>query len=532
MEEVAKHNTADDLWIVIDNEVFDVTQWKDEHPGGKKILMKVGGKDASKQFHTYHDAAKVMASIGNKYKIGTLEANATSAIVPAQCAVSEKSEMGGNPRIGTQQPEFGDLVPFGDANWYQGYYSPYYNESHAALRKEVREWVDEKIQPFVDEWDVTGQIPQEVFHEFADRGYLASLTGLKNFPTEYTDRRLSCVPLEKFDVFHEFVILEELCRAGSGGVVWNLTGGFTIGSPPVFKFAKDAIRKRVLPEILSGRKRICLAITEPQAGSDVANLTTTAELSEDGKHYIVNGAKKWITNSVWADYFTTAVRTGGEGMGGISVLLIERTMPGVNVRKMETQGMRVSGSGYVTFEDVKVPVENLIGKENKGFKTIVTNFNHERLGIIGQAVRFSRLLYEEAMKYSQKRRTFGKKLFDHDVIRNKLGQMASKTEAGQAWLESLIYQCQQMGDEEAMIRLGGAIAGAKAFSTQTMEFCAREASQIFGGLSYTRGGQGAKVERLYREVRAYAIPGGSEEIMFDLSMRQSYRVHKMMGAKM
>jgi alkylation response protein AidB-like acyl-CoA dehydrogenase len=133
------------------------------------------------------------------------------------------------------------------------------------------------------------------------------------------------------------------------------------------KFGKKSVVDRVLPGILNGDKRICLAITEPDAGSDVANLTCEAKLSEDGKHYIVNGEKKWITNGVWCDYFTTAVRTGGEGMNGISVLLIERG-EGVSTRRMDCQGVWSSGTTYITFEDVKVPVENLIGKENQGFK--------------------------------------------------------------------------------------------------------------------------------------------------------------------
>jgi alkylation response protein AidB-like acyl-CoA dehydrogenase len=163
---------------------------------------------------------------------------------------------------------------------------------------------------------------------------------------------------------------------------------------------------------------------------------------------------------------------------------------------------------------------------------VMTNFNHERIGIIIQCLRFSRVCYSEAMSYAHKRRTFGKKLIDHPVIRLKLAHMARQIEASYNWLENLIYQCNVMNETEAMLKLGGAIAGLKAQATVTFEFCAREASQIFGGLSYSRGGQGGKVERLYRDVRAYAIPGGSEEIMLDLSIRQALRVHKALGMKL
>lgn len=163
---------------------------------------------------------------------------------------------------------------------------------------------------------------------------------------------------------------------------------------------------------------------------------------------------------------------------------------------------------------------------------IMMNFNHERIGIVIQCIRFSRVCYEESVKYAHKRRTFGKKLIDHPVIRMKLAHMARQIEASYNWLENVIYQAQSMEETEAMLKLGGAIAGLKAQSTTTFEFCAREASQIFGGLSYSRGGQGGKIERLYRDVRAYAIPGGSEEIMLDLSVRQSLRVHQMFGMKL
>lgn len=162
----------------------------------------------------------------------------------------------------------------------------------------------------------------------------------------------------------------------------------------------------------------------------------------------------------------------------------------------------------------------------------MTNFNHERIGIIIQCVRFSRVCYEESMKYAHKRKTFGVPLIKHPVIRMKLAHMARQIEATYAWLEAMIWQCGKMGETEAMFRLGGAIAGLKAQSTVTFEFCAREASQIFGGLSYSRGGQGGKIERLYRDVRAYAIPGGSEEIMLDLSIRQSLKVNQMLGMKL
>ncbi|KOS17963.1 Acyl-CoA dehydrogenase [Escovopsis weberi] len=523
--DVASHNKPESLYITIDGDVYDITAFQDDHPGGKKILQRVAGKDASKQFWKYHNEG-----ILNKYKaklqIGSLD---TKPKTEAKVDAKQEPLQVAKPRVKKEGSEedsepleaFGDQIPFGDPSWYQSYHSPYHNETHAALRAEVREWIDREVEPYVTEWDEAKCVPEAIYKEMGRRGYLAGLLGVK-YPTQYGPGVKSVAP-EDWDAFHETLITDELSRTGSGGFVWNVIGGLGIGGPPVMKFGSQALKDRIMPGILSGDKRICLAITEPDAGSDVANLTCEAKLSEDGKHFIVNGEKKWITNGVWADYFTTAVRTGGPGMNGVSLLLIERG-PGVTTRRMDCQGVWSSGTTYITFEDVKVPVENLLGKKNQGFRVIMTNFNHERIGIVIQCLRFSRVCFEESVKYANKRRTFGKKLIEQPVIRMKLAHMARQIEATSSWLENLIYQCEKMGDTEAMLRLGGPIAGLKAQATVTFEFCAREASQIFGGLSYSRGGQGAKVERLYRDVRAYAIPGGSEEIMLDLSMRQSLKV--------
>ena len=234
---------------------------------------------------------------------------------------------------------------------------------------------------------------------------------------------------------------------------------------------------------------------------------------KEGDHYVVNGEKKWITNGVFADYFTVAVRTGSpkDGMKGLSLLLVEKEMEGVTTRKMKCSGVWSSGTTFITFDNVKVPLANLIGQENKGFNLIMSNFNHERFGICAMTNRFSRVCMEDALKFASKRKTFGKPLIQHGVISWKLAEMARMIESTHAWLEFLTYQLNTMHGQEAMMKLGGQTALLKVQCTKVFEYCAREAAQIFGGLSYTRGGQGEKVERLSREVRAMAVPGGSEE---------------------
>lgn len=416
---------------------------------------------------------------------------------------------------------FGDGNPFSDPAWYQAYNSPYYNETHKQVRKQFRDFTEEHLMGNVHEWDEAGVIPKEVYMAAGKEGALALCIG-RPWPKQYIGE---CPWGFEPDYFHELVMYDELSRTGSGGFLWGVAGGTTIGLPPIYNHASEEVKQRVVPACLRGEKVCCLAITEPTAGSDVANLRTSAKL--EGDHYILNGEKKWITNGIFADYFTVACRTGGPGMKGISLLLVEKTMPGVTTRKMKCSGVWSSGTTYITFEDVKVPIGNLLGKENKGFQYIMSNFNHERFGICAMTNRFSRVCLEEAVKFANKRKTFGKTLVQHPVIRWKIAEMARLIEATHHWLEWVTYQMNTMGKLEAGVKLGGQTALLKVQCTKVFEYCAREAAQIFGGLSYTRGGQGEKVERLNREVRAMAVPGGSEEIMLDLGVRQTTKLAEM-----
>ncbi|KAI8983971.1 acyl-CoA dehydrogenase/oxidase [Mycotypha africana] len=513
VQEVAKHNVENDCWVIVHNYVFDVTHFLNEHPGGKKILLKVAGTDATTQFDNFHNT-----SILNKYLPNLMIGKIASA-------ADEEDELSG------EKTTFGDMIPFGDPMWYQDWYSPFYKDSHRRLRHLCRQFVNKEIMPYCFEWDEAKQIPKHVFEKVAQMGLLTAVVGVQEGLEKYMAYPLPAnIAAEEWDAFHSFIVIDELARCGSGGVLWALAGGLGIGLPPVIHFASDDLKQKVVKDCLAGTKFICLAITEPSGGSDVAGLQTEAK--DMGDHYLVNGEKKWITNGVFADFFVVACRTGEAGFDGISFLLIERDMPGVHTRQMLCSGVWPSGTAYVTLEDVRVPKQNLIGKENKGFKYIMWNFNSERMGIVVQANRFARVCVEESIRYANKRKTFGKKLIDHPVIRNKIAHMIRQVESTHAWAEMLTYQATKMPPKLLPFRLGGPIALCKAQATQTFEYCAREAAQIFGGLAYTRGGQGEKIERLYREVRAYAIPGGSEEIMLDLGVRQSMKIGTFMGAKL
>jgi acyl-CoA dehydrogenase len=219
----------------------------------------------------------------------------------------------------------------------------------------------------------------------------------------------------------------------------------------------------------------------------------------------------FITGGMRADYLTTAVRTGGEGLGGISLLLIETDRPGVSRTSLKKQGWWSSDTAAIYFDGVRVPAENLIGAENGGFLGIMHNFNGERLGMAAGACASARVCLEEAARWAQQRETFGKRLADHQVIRHKIAEMVRQINATCAYLEICAWRVMNGETPAADLAL------LKVQASLTLEFCAREAMQILGGQGYMRG---SRVERIYREVRVNAIGGGSEEILRDLAARQ------------
>lgn len=224
---------------------------------------------------------------------------------------------------------------------------------------------------------------------------------------------------KEFDYFHDMIVGQEMVRAGARGFQDGNMAGMSISLSAVLQWANDEEWKnKIAQEVFSGKKKICLAVTEAFAGSDVAGLRTTAEKTKDGKHYIVNGTKKWITNGVWCDYFVTACKTDK----GLSVMLIERG-EGVETSQIKTSYSTTAGTAYITFDNVKVPVEHLLGEENKGIYVVLSNFNHERWMMAGGVIRFGRLVTEECMKWANQRIVFGKKLSEQPVIRQKLAKM-------------------------------------------------------------------------------------------------------------
>ncbi len=377
--------------------------------------------------------------------------------------------------------------------------SPFYNETHDAVAGSVRRFVEREVAPNIDRWEVEGELPRSLHVAAAQAGIL----GL-GYPEEFGGFS------DGFDIFHGLTQTEELCRVGAGGLSASLMT-HSIGLPPILATGSTELKNRIAPGVLAGTTLIALGITEPSGGSDVANLKTRAVAQ--GDHYVVNGSKTFITTGMRADYLTTAVRTGGAGAGGVSLLLIPMDASGVSRTRLDKMGWRCSDTATIHFDDVLVPRDNLIGPENAGFLGIMRNFNHERLGMAMGCCGFARVCLDEAVDWAQQRETFGKALVKHQSIRIKLADMARQIDATQAWVDLCAWQVQNSCDQPADFAL------LKVQATQMLERVARDAAQVLGGASYITG---SKIERIYREVRVNAIGGGSEEIMLDLAGRQLF----------
>lgn len=515
--ELNKHNTPDDCWLAVDGVVYDVTRFLNVHPAGKQVILSVAGRDVTKEFFAFHKR-EVLAKYGDKMRIGIME--------------GFQAESSGT------QATIDLYTPFAESAFTRGWKSPYMNSSHTRFRESMRQFMVSNVNPFVEQMHELGKDPdEEMFNKLGKAGILASRCGPCAMP--YVSKLGLSLPggisPSDFDYFHEQIAIDELYRCGSGGLADGLGGGLTIGLPPVINFGRKKLKERIVPDCLLGQKRICLAITEPVAGSDVANIQMTAKLNPEGTHYIVNGIKKWITGGYVADYFTTAVRTGGAGHKGISLLLIEApsstTTGSLTRHKIKTSYSGAAGTSLLIFEDVLVPRENLLGQEGDGFKLIMANFNHERWYICAISSAFGRHALGETYRWAIQRKAFGKRLIDQPVIRYKLAEMSAAVECIDAWLESITYQMNTMDLMEQYGKLSAPIALCKFLVTRQGLMIADNACQIFGGRAVTRSGMGRSIEYFKNEVKFAAILGGSEEIVADLAVRQMIGQADKLGKK-
>ncbi len=371
-------------------------------------------------------------------------------------------------------------------------FQEYFSKSHQQVRKAVREFIKKEVHPFIDEWEEAEEFPVELYKKAAEVGILGM-----GYPEE-----LGGTP---GDIFFQVIISEELMRSGSGGLTSGL-GSLNIALPPIIAFGTKEQKKKFAAPVLAGQRIAALGITEPCGGSDVANIQTTAE--KDGDVYIVNGTKTFITSGIRADQLTCAVRTGGEGAHGISLLVIEKDTPGYSVSgKIKKTGWWVSDTAEIYLDNCRVPKENLIGEENQGFTAIISNFQKERLAIAVIANTTARMALEESIAYAKKRKAFGKKLNGFQVTRHKLVDMATQVEASTEFTYRVAAKIGAGVDQLKEVSM------AKNFACTVSDKVTYDAVQIFGGYGFTRE---YLVERLYRDNRILSIGGGTTEIMKEI----------------
>jgi acyl-CoA dehydrogenase len=366
-------------------------------------------------------------------------------------------------------------------------------EEHQALRAQVRRFAEREIAPFGEQWEEEEEFPASLYRVAGEAGVLGI-----GYPED--------VGGAGGDATHVVVATDEMVVAGrSVGTCVGL-GSHGIALPPIVAHGTTEQKERFVRPTLRGEKISALAITEPGGGSDVAALRTRAV--RDGDHYVVDGSKTFITSGARADFVTAAVRTGGAGHGGISLLIIERGTPGFAVgRKLKKTGWCASDTAELAFDGCRVPVENRIGIEGAGFLMIVQNFVTERLFLAAQCVSISELAYRESVRYARERHAFGKPIAGFQVIRHKLADMAARIAAARALTSELAVRHTR---GEAVPALA---AMAKNVATDTCSFVCDQAVQIHGGMGYMRE---VLVERLYRDARLYPIGGGTREIMNEI----------------
>ncbi len=370
--------------------------------------------------------------------------------------------------------------------------NPPFTPEHEELRESIRGFLDRELAPHAQAWEQAEWFPDEVFPQLAAQGLL----GLK-YPTELGG--------QGGDYLHEAVLVEELARIGSGGTAAGIGAHVNIATPPIWKFGTEEHKQRYLAPAIAGEKIGALAITEPEAGSDVASLRTRASAVDGG--WVVNGEKTYITNGVRAHFIVTAVKTTEEGgHHGISFLIVERG-EGVRSSKLKKLGWHASDTATIAFEDVFVPQENLLGAEHEGFKLIMANFQWERLAMALGAVGAMTLAWERTAQFARERQTFGRPLAKHQAIRHQLADLATSVYTARCVTYDALRRF--VAGEEPLKQVTMAKLLTQRASFELMDECL----QIHGGAGYM---QEYWVERAARDSRLGPIGGGSDEIMREI----------------
>ncbi len=366
-----------------------------------------------------------------------------------------------------------------------------FTEEHQAVRKTIRKFVETEIAPHVEEWERQEYFPDWIFRRMGELGFLSL-----RYPEKYGGAG--------GDYFMGIVLGEEMSRCGMGGLPMAVAVQTDMATPPIMQFGSEEQIQNYLVPALKGEKIACLGITEPNAGSDVASIETRAV--RDGDHWVINGRKIFITNGVRADFITLVAKTSPElGYNGVSLFLVEKDTPGFTVtRKLKKVGMRSSDTAELLFEDCRVPAENLLGTENRGFHQIMWELQGERLIGAAGAVAGAQKTFEKAVDYARQRTQFGRPLVGFQVIAHKLAEMATELEGAR----QLVYStARKFASGEYPVK---EISICKLVGAQVGYRVADAALQIHGGYGYMME---YEVQRAWRDSRLNRIGGGTDEIM-------------------
>lgn len=370
---------------------------------------------------------------------------------------------------------------------------PYFTPEHEMLRETIQRFVQDRVLPFADAWEESGKVPREVMLEMGALGLL----GIR-FESEYGGSEL--------DTLSSVVYAEELARSTFGGFAITALVHTDMAAPHLHHAGNAEQKARLMPDIVAGRKIAAVAMTEPDAGSDLASMRTTAR--RDGDHWVLNGAKMFITNGVHGDIFFVAAKTGEPGRNhNITMFIVEKGMPGFSVaRPLKKHGWLSSDTAELVFENCRVPAANLLGEENKGFYALVKNLQNERIVLAAQAMGEASKAIELTMDWVTQRKAFGATLWDKQTIRHRLAMLKARVEAAKALIYNTAWRDAQKHVVVAEASMLKALCGELV--NEVMYDCV----QFHGGMGYVRE---SAIERMSRDARIQSIGGGATEVMLD-----------------
>ena len=369
----------------------------------------------------------------------------------------------------------------------------YFNEEHNLFRESLREFLNREVSPNIEAWEKDGKIPKSIWKKMGDMGFL----GL-SFPEKYGGSDL--------DFFFEVIFNEELGRLNSGGFVVTQQVVQYMSAPYIYKYGSDKLKDKYLPGIISGDLISCIGITEPDAGSDTKNIQTRAELVDN--EYVINGSKTFITNGLYGDFIILVVKTNPKaGSKGVSLICVDLNQNGITKNKINKLGWHSSDTAELSFDDVRVPKENLIGEEGKGFYYLMNGLQLERLCFLPSNVATMEYALSESLNYMSQRNAFGRTIDKFEVLRHRVSQLSSELEA----LKAFSYYCCDLFDK-GIYDVKSCSMG-KLIVTELHEKISTQCLQFFGGNGYT---EDYPMARMFRDSRIGTIGGGTSEIMREI----------------